>query len=516
MSTEATTTVNRFDIGELGSAQRTPQGFLKVPGFVTRVGVFTYMDGAGQMRRELRHPDDVFAPESLETLKNAPVTIEHPPVMLQPSNVQEYMKGYTTDRVDVNRNLVETDVIVADQEAISKVLDDGMRQISSGYQCVMVPEVGEYEGAPYNFRQTRIRYNHVALVDRGRAGPEVRLRLDSADAVMQDQEIAKPAAGEFAQSTGANDAEGATQAAPVVGGVARESSMKKVVISGQEVDLPSDIAETIQDMLDRYDEIRARLMELEELMANEKKDKKDADISQPGVSPQVNVQQSVPDGREASGKVGAGDKSGAAKAKGDAEEEKGKKEDGEMSPVEKMKADMAAMKDSMDAMQAKIDAYASETMGKGEAKGDDDEDEKNEKKDGEGKEEKKDSAMADQIRARVRLERSAEKLVPFEISKKFDSMSDDEIRVAVIQHRNPRAELKGKSSVYLQSRFDSLVELADEEGSENRARAGRALMGAEGRMDSKEHADVSPEKARLAMISGTRELWKQPLSASKK
>jgi len=71
--------VRRFDLGEIKSATRTPQGFLKCPGFATRTGVFPYLNADGSIRNELRHPDDVNDPESLATLKNATVTIEHPP-----------------------------------------------------------------------------------------------------------------------------------------------------------------------------------------------------------------------------------------------------------------------------------------------------------------------------------------------------------------------------------------------------------------------------------------------------
>ena len=42
-------TVKRFDLSEIGSFEVTPQGFLKIPGFATRTGVFTYKDGDGNL-----------------------------------------------------------------------------------------------------------------------------------------------------------------------------------------------------------------------------------------------------------------------------------------------------------------------------------------------------------------------------------------------------------------------------------------------------------------------------------
>jgi hypothetical protein len=504
--------VRRYDIGEIGKVERTPQGFLKVPGFATRVGVFVYRDSSGAVRRELRHPDDVMAPESMQTLKYAPVTIEHPPELISPTNVDLYRVGHATEKVEVNRDLVETELIIEDQKAIDAVEIEGIRELSSGYEADIVQEDGVWNGNPYDYRQKNIRYNHIAMVKRGRAGPEVRLRLDSADAVM---EVSKPGRAEFGTQSSVMNSD--NESAP---------TKKKIVIAGRELELPETEADIIQDMLDRYDEIRGKALHMEAQM--EGKEKKDMDISQPGISPQVKVTQMAPDGRSGAGKVGPESTLGPAKAKGIADEdvkkpgdqsgvvggpaklgkadedEKEEKKDYEapgmagaaMSPVDQLKHELEeieqaslALAQKKDAVQAKMDAMANESIGKGEAK--------------------MDSAdVQAQIRRRVKLERTAEKLVPFEVSKRFDSMSDIQIMKAVIKHRAPKADLEGKSAVYVESRFDSIVE--SEDSSEPvRKQYGSAAL----RTDSK---DNDPAQARLKMVSESRELWKQPLSASKK
>lgn len=543
--------VKRFDLGEMRSATRTPQGFLMCPGFATRTGVFPYLDGDGNIRRELRHPDDVFDPVSLATLKYAPVTVEHPPVMLDPKNVAQYSKGHTTERVEVNRDMVDTDLIIEHQDAIDAVENEGIRELSSGYLADIVEEEGVFNGAPYNFRQKNIRYNHLAMVRRGRAGPEVRMRLDSADAVMRTDDISIPKRGEFSQESSVSDAE--------------EPVTKKLVILGREIDLPADEADAMQDLLDRYDEMRAKLSELEEAMSTKaRKDKKDVDINQKGISPQVKVEQQGPDGRSAGGKTAAkpgtitgpvgkaddeeekddedehgivgGVKSnsrgeGGAELKDDDDEKEhddddehddaesegsgmakgGFKNDFEggnaasgggaaMPMVEQLKKDM---KDMYDNFMGKMDAMAASSMSAGEAKPD-----RMDSKD-----------VQKQIRARVKLERQASQLVPFEVAKKFDSMSDDQVRAAVIKHKSPKADLEGKSSVYLQSRFDSLVETLEETGAETRRNAGRAMLGLvsnNGERTDSADAEVDPTEARRKMINGSRDLWKSDLSARKK
>lgn len=499
------------------------------PGFATRCGVFPYMDGNGKIRRELRHPDDVLDPESLKTLKFAPVTIEHPPVMITPKNVDQYGVGHTTDRVEVNRDLVDTDLIVESQEGIDAIEKNGMRELSSGYDCEIVEEDGVYNGSPYDYRQKNIRYNHVAIVKLGRAGPEVRLRLDSADAVQQN-EGTLPLKGEFSQESSVNDSDNSVGAGQI----------KKVVIMGREVDLPSDVADAVQDLLDRFDEMRAKQSILEESMSTKaRKDNKDVDINQPGISPQVKVEQMGPDGRSAPGKtkaqpgtvtgpVGKADEeeekddedehgviggekpnsAGAgAKALADGEEmdedEKEEKEDDEPAAGKgggAMTAPLDLLRKDMEGMQKKLDEYAAASMNQPEKK---------------PSGEKMDSADVEKrIRARAKLERQAEKLVPTSISKRFDSMNDKEILSAVIKFRHPKADLGEKSRSYLQSRFDSIVESIDEEGTEVRAGAGKALLGI-GRMDSGME-ETDPSQARLKMIGTGRELWKEKLSASKK
>jgi len=505
--------VRRFDYGEIGEIKRTPQGFLLVPGFATRTGVFPYIDAQGKVRRELRHPDDVFAPESLATLKYAPITIEHPPEMITPENVAKYRKGHTTERVEVNRDLVETDLIIEDADAIQKVENEGLRELSSGYVADVVEEEGNFNGTPYDYRQKNIFYNHLAMVKRGRAGPEVRIRMDSDDAVMESNEISEPNRSEYGTQTSVMNADAEVP-----------QQTKKVVISGQEVELPAGVADVVQALLDRYDEMKAQTMKLEESM--DPKEKKDVEINQAGVSPQVKVEQGPADGRSAPGKIGAADRGGAARAKGDDESQRGVvggptpvgkadddaaaveagKKDFEgspqggsaMSPIDLMKHELAELRGKNDAMQAKLDEMASATLATPEKKPD-----------------AMEPARMDSVRARVKLERKCEKLVGREVAEKFDSMSDDEIRCAVISHRHPKAELVGKSSIYIQTRFDSIVESEEENaGKEIRTNMGRELMGT--RMDSKDRGNVDPNQARLNSINASRDLWKQPLTASKK
>ncbi len=87
-------TVKRFDTLDAGSWMttkftRTTEGFLTGRAIVTSIGVFTYQYADGTVLRELRLPEEVFALESLESMKLKPVTNQHPDGFVTPENQKE-------------------------------------------------------------------------------------------------------------------------------------------------------------------------------------------------------------------------------------------------------------------------------------------------------------------------------------------------------------------------------------------------------------------------------------------
>jgi hypothetical protein len=184
--------VRRLDSSVLGRVERTPQGGIKVPARVTRVGVFAYKMGDGTTRRELRPPEEVFAPESLSSLNDAPVTDLHPGEPVTPANWRAYSIGHVSTPAVRAGDFVETTLAVQDGSSIAKI-DNGERaEVSLGYQCEVEDAAGDFNGEQYDAIQRSIRYNHVAIgpVGWGRAGRAVALRLDSADGYIEEKEDA--------------------------------------------------------------------------------------------------------------------------------------------------------------------------------------------------------------------------------------------------------------------------------------------------------------------------------------
>jgi uncharacterized protein len=183
--------VHRFDVATLGNAERTPQGFLRIPAYLTRVGVLEYRRADGTVVRELRPRDEVFRAQSLATLSAAPVTDLHPTKMVSPENVRELSIGHVSDTVKADGNLVAAHVTIQEAAAIAAVEAGKRRELSCGYACRIDATPGVYEGERYDQVQRDITYNHVAIGPRnwGRAGRDVALRVDAADSGGDDGDV---------------------------------------------------------------------------------------------------------------------------------------------------------------------------------------------------------------------------------------------------------------------------------------------------------------------------------------
>lgn len=189
---------------------RTAEGFLKGRAIVTCAGVFTYRRADGSIQRELRLPEEVFAPDTLESLKLKPVTLNHPVELVTSQNADELQVGSlgdnpskTTQETNWNgehNNWTEMtdglncaiDMIITKEEAINEVIN-GKQGLSMGYTCDLEETSGTWCGVEYDCIQRNIRYNHCAIVDVGRAGDNAKidLRMDSADAVLEDILVTK-------------------------------------------------------------------------------------------------------------------------------------------------------------------------------------------------------------------------------------------------------------------------------------------------------------------------------------
>ncbi len=170
----------RFDRSTFSRPVKTPAGYLRCDAYLTRAGIFTYKDSAGNTVRELRKPSEVFSGDSIATLSMAPVTDDHPSERVDATNSRKYSVGSVGSDLEKDGDYLRGSVMVTDQATIDKIEKEDKQELSCGYTCEVDPTPGVFNGEHYDAVQKNIVYNHLALVSVGRAGPEVKLRIDSA------------------------------------------------------------------------------------------------------------------------------------------------------------------------------------------------------------------------------------------------------------------------------------------------------------------------------------------------
>lgn len=176
--------VFRYDTVKLGPPRRLDDGRLILDATLTRTGIFVYRNPDGSLRKEYRGDAVVFAKDSLETLKLAPVTNGHPSVMVTAANAKQYVVGQVGESVRRDGDHVVATIVVNDAATISE-MERGKQETSCGYACDLDETPGVTpDGERYDARQTNVIYNHLAIVEAGRAG-SARVRMDGADALLE-------------------------------------------------------------------------------------------------------------------------------------------------------------------------------------------------------------------------------------------------------------------------------------------------------------------------------------------
>ena len=172
-----------LDESKADKFQITPEGYLVCPARPTRTGIFDYYKD-GKLFRELRPAEEVFKQGSLDSLRLLPVTHDHQGRMITVDNIKDHQVGMTGEKVSRDGDFVSCTIKLTDKATIDNVQSRRRAgipvELSCGYDADMEPISGEHptEGH-YDAVQKNIKYNHVSIVDQGRAGSGARLILDN-------------------------------------------------------------------------------------------------------------------------------------------------------------------------------------------------------------------------------------------------------------------------------------------------------------------------------------------------
>jgi len=158
-------------------------GFLTAPVKLARVGVQYYMgyelglkDRALEKIAVFRSPEEVFNKDSVKGYTNLVVTNGHPSDLITTDNVKKLQRG-TVSQVTPDEFVLSGVATVTDKDLI-KDIQSGKREVSVGYTNDLKKESGEFDGVYYDYVQTNIRPNHLAIVDAGRCGAACKLTMD--------------------------------------------------------------------------------------------------------------------------------------------------------------------------------------------------------------------------------------------------------------------------------------------------------------------------------------------------
>ena len=133
-------------------------------------GSFSFASGPGLIS-VYRPEEEVFAPETMASFEGMPVTNDHPPDGVDVENIRRLQMGHAHNirrGTGEESDLLLADLIITDERLIEAILG-GKREISCGYTYELAEENGRYI-------QRKIRGNHIAVVDAGRAGPRVSIK----------------------------------------------------------------------------------------------------------------------------------------------------------------------------------------------------------------------------------------------------------------------------------------------------------------------------------------------------
>jgi hypothetical protein len=178
--------------------RKTQDGYMVVRARAARAGIYDYMGreidpegktfAADQVVKVYRPEDEVFAPDSVASFLMKPVTNDHPSAPVTAGNWRDYAKG-VVGKAMRDGEFLAFDIVLMDKATIADV-EGGKRELSNGYASLIDMTAGETEaGEHYDAVQTQIRGNHVAVVDKGRAGPLCRIQDAGSCAPLPAEEL---------------------------------------------------------------------------------------------------------------------------------------------------------------------------------------------------------------------------------------------------------------------------------------------------------------------------------------
>ena len=186
------TRILAYDVASFSDSVRNTDenGYLHVDiSNITKEQVAPYRGDEIPHYRELGFsPDEIYhayrpaselsKPDTVNSLNGIPILLEHHPDSAE-APAKEYRVGATGTDAEWKEPYLTNSLHIQDADAIRRINDGTMKELSLGYFYTPIRKEGEFKGEHYDFIMTDISCNHVALVEKGRAGADVMVH-DSA------------------------------------------------------------------------------------------------------------------------------------------------------------------------------------------------------------------------------------------------------------------------------------------------------------------------------------------------
>lgn len=168
----------------LGEPKYTREGYMAVRAKSARTGVYDYLGievdptgtkfAATDTVKVYRAPDEVFDARAVHSFLMKPITDNHPSEAVTAGNWASKARGVVAGAIR-DGDYLAFDLILMDKSLIDQV-KSGKRELSNGYMAdVAFVDGVAPDGTAYQAVQKSIIGNHVAVVDKGRAGSECRI-----------------------------------------------------------------------------------------------------------------------------------------------------------------------------------------------------------------------------------------------------------------------------------------------------------------------------------------------------
>jgi hypothetical protein len=181
------------DVGLMDGVRRTADGYLLCNARVARTGLQDYCGyEVGMPEKErvvlFRPESEVFSRDTMHSMANKPITLNHPNEMVTKDSWSKYAKGFSGNDVVRDGEYIRVPLMLTDAAAINAYERDEARELSVGYTTDISWIPGKTaQGEAYDGIQTGIRCNHHAQVPAARGGSNLRLgdntELKNVDAV---------------------------------------------------------------------------------------------------------------------------------------------------------------------------------------------------------------------------------------------------------------------------------------------------------------------------------------------